>query len=86
MIVFEILVAIGVPIELIDDEIEVAMFRFWHIFDQKRPGHFAPFDQRLIHPEHVRTPLRLVGAERARRVEDGRTDQPACAGLEPISL
>ena len=32
MIVFEVLVAVGVPIELIDDEVEVAVLLFGHVF------------------------------------------------------
>src|SRR5204862_5848436 len=48
--------------------------------------HVTAFDHALVHAEDVAAPLRLVGAERARRVEDARADEPAGAGLEAICL
>ncbi len=55
-----------------------------HVLDQERPGHFAAFDQRLVHAENVAAPLRLVGAQRTGRVQHARRDEPAGARLEAV--
>ena len=62
------------------------MLALGHVLDEQAPRHFAAFDQALIHAEDIAAPLRLVGAERAGRVEDARVDEPAGAGLEAIGL
>ena len=82
----EMLVEVLGPVELIDDEIEVAVLLLGDVLDEKLPADAAALDHRLIHPENVGAPLGLIRQERARRVKDGRRDQPAGAGLEAIRL
>ena len=72
------------PVELLDDEVEILVLFLRHVLDQQRPRHFASFDQRLEHAEHVRAPLRLVGAERAGGVQHAGRNQPASAALQAI--
>ena len=55
-----------------------------HVLHQQRPRHFAAFDERLEHAEHVGAPLRLVRAERAGRVQHAGRNQPAGAALQPV--
>ena len=59
---------------------------FGHVLDQQRPGHFAAFDQRLVHAEHVGAPLRLVGAHRAGGVQHAGGHHPAGARLQAVGL
>ncbi len=56
-----------------------------HILDEQVPGTRA-FHHRLVHAEDVGAPLRLIGDERARGMQDARGDQPTGAGLEAISF
>src|SRR5437867_412215 len=79
VIIFELRVHVGFPIELLDDPVEVFVLAAWHVFNKEGPGHFTALDEGLIHRKHVAAPLRLVGAERAGSVEDARTDEPAAA-------
>ena len=74
------------PVELLDDEVQVVVLVLGHVLDQQRPGHFAAFDQRLVHAEHVGAPLRLVGTHRAGGVQHAGGDHPAGAGLQAIGL
>ncbi len=55
-----------------------------HVLHQQRPGHFAAFDERLEHAEHVGAPLRLVGAQRTGCVQHAGRNQPARAALQPV--
>ena len=57
-----------------------------HVLDQQVPGHFPPFDQRLIHAKHVGAPLRLVGTHRTGGVQHAGGNHPARAGLQAIRL
>ena len=84
MAVLEIRVHVAFPVQLVDDEIKILVFVLGHVLDQERPRHLAPFHQRLVHPEHVRAPLRLVGAKRTRRMQHARRNQPARPRLEPV--
>ena len=86
VVLLEVRVDVLLPIELLDDEVEILVLVLGHVLDQQRPGHFAAFDQRLEHAEHVGAPLRLVGAERAGRVQHAGRNQPAGAALQPIGL
>ena len=73
-----------VPVELLDDEVEILMFVLGHVFDQQCPGHFAALDDRLEHAEHVAAPLRLIGTQRAGRVQHAGRNQPAGAALQAV--
>ena len=84
--VLELRVDVRLPVELVHDEVEVLVLLLGHVFHEELPGDVAAFDQALIHAEDVGAPLRLVGAERAGRVEDAGTDEPAGAGLQAIGL
>ena len=84
MVLLEARVNVRCPIELVHNEIEVLVFVLGHIFDQQRPRHFAALNERLIHAEHVRAPLRLIGAQRTGCVQDARADQPSAAWLQTI--
>ncbi len=53
MILLEIGIDVGFPIQLTDDEIEIKMFVGRNILNQKRTRDFASFDQRLEHRKHV---------------------------------
>ena len=57
-----------------------------HVLDQQVPRHLAPFDQRLVHAEHVGAPLRLVGTHRAGGVQHAGGNHPARARLQAIGL
>ena len=86
IVLLEMRIDVLLPIELLDDEVEILVLLLGHVLDQQRPGHFAPFDQRLEHAEHVGSPLRLVGAKRAGRVQHAGRNQPAGAALQAIGL
>ena len=84
VVLLEVRVDVLFPVELADDEVEVVVLVLGHVLHQQRPGHVAAFDERLEHAEHVAAPLRLVGAERAGRVQHAGRNQPAGAALEAI--
>ena len=86
MVVLEVRIDVGLPIELIHEVIEVLVLLGRDVFDQKRPRHLASFDQRLIHPEDVASPLWLVGHKRTRGVQQAGSHEPSRSGLEPIGL
>lgn len=44
VVVFEVGVDVFLPVELGDDEVEVLVFVFGDVFNEKRPGDFAAFD------------------------------------------
>ena len=60
------------PVELLDEVIEVVVLVLGDVLDQQLPGDAAAFDHRLVHAEDVGAPLRLVGHERAGGVQDAR--------------
>ena len=84
MAVLEIFVGVAGPVELVDDEVEVAVLFLRHVLHEQTPRHFAAFDKVLVHAEHVAAPLRLVGAKTAGGVQDARGDEPTGAGLEAV--
>src|SRR6266404_5921420 len=84
MVIFEAGVHVGIPVELVHDEVEVLALVFWHILDQETPRDVSALDHALVHAEDVAAPLRFVSAKAAGRMEDGGPDQPAGAWLEPI--
>ena len=86
MVVLEIGIYIRIPIELRDDEVQVAAPGFGHVFDEQVPGHVTALDHALVHAENVAAPLRFIRAETAGRMENARPDQPSAAGLEAICL
>ena len=86
VVILEVRVDVLVPVELVHDEVDVLVLGLRHVLDEKGPRYFAAFDEVLVHAEHVGTPLRFIGAERARSVEDARVDEPAGAGLELVGL
>ena len=81
VVVLEIWVEVLFPIELVDDEVDVLVLVLGHVLHEEGPGDFAAFDEVLIHPEDVGSPLGLIGAERAGGMEDAGIDEPAGAGL-----
>ena len=86
VVVLEVRIHVLVPVELIDDEVDVLVLGLGHILDEQGPGYFASFNEVLIHTKHVRTPLWLIGAERTGGMQDARVDQPTGTGLELIGL
>ena len=86
VVILEVRIHVLVPVELIDDEVDVLVLGLRHILDEQGPRHFASFDEVLIHTEDVRTPLWLIGAERTWGVEDARIDQPTRTRLKLIGL
>ena len=86
MVVLEIRVHVLLPVELIDDEIDVLVLRLGHVLYEERPWHFAALDEVLIHAEDVAAPLWFIGAERAGRVKNARIDQPTGAYFQAVSL
>ena len=86
MVVLEVRIDVFVPIKLIDDEVDVLMLFFGHVFDEEAPRHFAAFDEALIHAKDIAAPLRFVGAEAAGGVENTGVDEPAGAGFEAVGF
>jgi len=86
VVVLEIRIDVGFPVQLIDNEVQVLVLVRRHVLDQQRPGHDAAFDQRLVHAEHVAAPLRLVGTQRAGCVQHARRHRPPRAPLQPIGF
>ncbi len=84
VVVLERRVEVSVPIELVDDEVDVLMLFLGHVFDQEVPWYRATFHEVLVHPKNVTTPLRFVGAERSWGVEDARGDEPSGAWLQSV--
>ena len=62
------------------------MLLLGHVLDEQAPRHRPALDHRLIHGEDVGAPLRLVGHQRAGRVQHARRHQPAGARLQAIRL
>ena len=75
-----------VPIKLIDDEVKVAMPLRGHVLHKEFPRNHAPLNKRLIHGEYIAAPLRLVGAQRSRCVQDAWLHEPAGANFQPVCL
>ena len=86
MVVLEIRIDVLVPIQLLDDEVDVLVVLLGHVLHQQAPGHIAPFDHALVHAEHVTTPLGLIGAQAARSVENARVDEPTGSRLEAVGF
>ena len=86
VVVLEIRIHVLVPIQLLDDEVDVLMVLLGHVLYEQAPRNIAPFDHALVHAEHVAAPLRLIGAEASRGVEDAGVDEPTGAGLEAVGL
>ena len=67
---FEVVVGLEVgvdvllPVELLDEVVEVVVLVLGDVLDEQVPGDPAAFDHRLVHPEDVGAPLRLVGHQR----------------------
>jgi hypothetical protein len=77
VVVLEFRVHVLRPVELVHDEVEVLVLAPGHVLHEQAPRHVTALDHALVHAEDVAAPLRLVGAEAARRVQDARVDQPA---------
>ena len=86
MCVLELGIDVPLPVELVDEVVEVVVLVLGDVLDEQAPGHAPAFDHRLVHAEDVGAPLRLVGHERAGGVQDAWGDQPAGAGLEAVGL
>jgi len=86
VVILEIGIDIRLPIKLVDDEIQVAMFGLGHVFHKQVPGNIAAFHHALIHPENVAAPLRLVSAEAAGSVQDARPHQPTRPRFQPVGF
>ena len=79
-------IGVGVPIEHVEQVVEIVMVFGRDVFDQQVPRHGAAFDQRLIHREDVGVDLRFVGDQRTGRVQNAGVDLPAGAGLQAVGL
>ncbi len=64
----ELGIGVGVPIEHVEEVIEVVVVLRGDVLDEEVPRHRAAFHHRLIHREHVGVHLRLIGHQRPRRV------------------
>ena len=82
----ELGVDVLLPVELVDQVIEIVVVLLGHVLDQQLPGNAPAFDHRLVHAEDVRAPLGLEGHQRAGGVEHVGGNQPAGARLEPVGL
>ena len=86
VVVLEAWIEVLLPVELVDDEVDVFMFVLRHVLDEEGPGNFPALHQILVHAENVGAPLRFVGAEGTRRVQDTGVDEPAGSGLQLVGL
>src|SRR5947209_9609007 len=84
MIVFEVGIHVRIPVQLVDNKIEIFVFVPGHVLHEQTPWDVTALDHALVHTEDVATPLRFVGAETSRRVKNRGADQPTGARLEPI--
>src|SRR5262249_29001981 len=84
MIIFEVLITVAVPVELIHDELKIVVLAFGHILDQEAPRHHAPLDQGLVHAKDVTAPLWFVSAKASGGVKDAGRDQPTCSRPQAI--
>ena len=84
MVVLERCIEVSVPIELVDDEIDVLMLLLGHVLDQEFPWYGTTFHEVLVHPEDITSPLGLVGAEGSWGVEDAGRDEPPSAWFQAI--
>ncbi len=84
--VLEVGVGVEVPIEEVDDVVEVLVLPLGHVLHQEAPGHAAALDHGLEHGEDVAAPLRLVGQDRARGMEHPGRDQPARSRPQTVGL
>ena len=84
---FEIRVEIAFPVEHRDQIVEVVVVLRRHVLHHLRPvDHQIVGDQRLPHRGGVAGPLRLVGTQRTRRVQNARRHVPAGAKRQPVGL
>ncbi len=79
-------VGVEVPVQEVDDVVEVLLLALGHVLHQEAPGDAPALDHGLEHGEDVAAPLRLVGQDRARRVEHPRRDQPARSRPQAVGL
>src|SRR5271165_1243488 len=79
-------VHIRLPIKQANQEVEIVGVLLRNILHEQFPADGPPFYQRLEHGEHVAVDLRLIGNERARRVQNARVDLPPRSRLEAVSL
>ena len=84
MVVLEVGVKVAVPVQLVDDEVDVVVVCGGHVFDQKLPRNVTSLDKVLIHSENVTTPLGFVSAEGPWGVEYARRNEPAGARLQAV--
>src|SRR5437867_4085971 len=68
------LVDVLVPIEHVDEVVEILMMFGRNILGHQTPIDDAALDDGLKHREDVTVDLRLVGDQRTRRVQDSRID------------
>ena len=86
MIVLKVRVHVRFPVELRDDEIQVAVFGLGHVLHEQVPRHITPLDHALIHAKYIAAPLRFIGAKAAGRMEDAWADEPTGSWLQAISF
>ena len=84
--VLEMGAGVEVPVDEVDDVVEVLLLGLRHVLDEERPGDAAALDHRLEHREDIASPLGLVGQDRARGVKDAGRDEPAGARLQAIAF
>ena len=86
MVRSEVRIRVRLPVQHLDEIVEVTVVFRPHVLHQQIPWHDAPVHLRLEHREHVAVDLRLVGDERSGRVQNPRVDLPAGPRLEPEGL
>src|SRR5262245_2316972 len=84
--VFETGIDVALPVELIDEVIQILVLLLGYILDQKLPRYRPALDHGLVHAEDVGAPLGFVGHQRTGGVQNARWNQPASAGLQAVSL
>ena len=86
MLVLEIANKVGRIIDEIGQEIEVPVLVFGNVLGEQAARHRPRFDHGLEHGQHIAAPLRFIGQQGPRSVQDARRHQPARARLEPVGL
>ncbi len=86
MLVLEVVDEVGRVVDQIGQEIEVPVLVFGNVLGEQAAWHWPRFHHGLEHGQHIAAPLRFIGQQGTRRMQNARRHEPACAGLEPVGL